>query len=96
MLSDDAESLARLLRSHVGPDAKGVGPDVSQLVALWDGRDLGALRPAIDELARRGFVRVDIGLSMGARDTRLKRYDLRNVVSVTVLEPMQAYLDERE
>lgn len=38
MLSDDAQDLADLLRSHVGPDVKGIGPDVGRLVELWGDR----------------------------------------------------------
>ncbi len=92
MLSDNADELARELRSHVGPDRVGVGPDVTQLVKLWGSRDPAALRPAMDELEGLGFIRVDTGMAMSPTGVG-PEYNVRNIVRVSVTEALQDYLD---
>jgi hypothetical protein len=94
MLSENAEELARLLRESIGADKTGVGPDINELLELWGDRDRADLRPALDELANIGFIRINTG--MGSAPSGLKRYGLNDVVGVTVLESMQDYLDETE
>ena len=90
MLSDDALKVAIALRQNVGPDKKGAGPDVKMLVSLVD-MTSEDLRRAVDELKGLGFVKLElrIGTAMeGIPD------DFRDVAGVSVLEPMQAFLDQ--
>lgn len=91
MLSDYANELARELRSHVR-DQVGIGPDMDQLVRLWGARDPGALRPAIDELAGCGFIRINTKL--GSPHAKIgSEYAVRDVAAVAVTEALQVYLD---
>ena len=92
MLTEDAIALLALLRSFVGPHAKGMGPDVDQLIELWRPNDPSTLRPALDELDRRGFVSVRGGMAMATNAIRTQ-YGVNGIVSVTVTETMQAYRD---
>jgi hypothetical protein len=59
VLSEQAETLAELLRVLTGPGATGIGPDAGQLVDLWRDEDPGLLRPAIEELRGHGFIDVE-------------------------------------
>ena len=92
MLSDNANELARELRSHVVPDRVGVGPDVAQLVKLWGSRDPAQLRPAMDELEGLGFILIDKRL--GAPQAGIPpEFAVREVAGVQVTEELQDYLD---
>lgn len=92
MLSDNAIELAMALRQHVGADKSGVGPSVPRLVELWGSRNPAALRPAIDELERWGFIRVDKGI--GSSSTGIPTdYSVRGIVGVAITEALQEYLD---
>ena len=93
MLSDNAMNLAITLRSHVGSDQVGVGPDVKELVELWGGKDPAALRPAMDELERLGFILIDRRL--GSPQAWISsEFAVRDVVGVQVTEAFQDYLDD--
>lgn len=92
MLSANTFDLAQKLREAIGADKKGIGLECTALVSLWEDRDPTTLRSAIDELAMLGFVRVDKGIGASHPDIP-SDYNLRGVVCVTVMEPLQAYLD---
>lgn len=93
MLSENARFLAYELRQKVGPDVKGVGPGLPAVVEIWDDREPNELRPAIDELASLGFVRVSPKLGAPHPDIP-NEYGLRDVASVSVMEPLQQHFDD--
>ena len=93
MLSENAMELAFLLRSFVGQDGIGVGPDVGQLVECWGDRDPSSLRPAMDELATFGFLNVNEGIGTPYQKIAAE-YGLRGVVGVQVTRAMQEWLDQ--
>jgi len=94
MLSDNAMKLALLLRQEIGPDKVGLGVEPARLVELWGDAEPIALLPAINELQRSGFVRMDTGIPLGRPSNFPAQWGLRDVVSVTVLEPLQEYCDD--
>ncbi|MDX2465362.1 MAG: hypothetical protein QNK31_12735 [Porticoccus sp.] len=94
MLSSNGKLLASLLRMKYGADVKGVGPDVTQLITLWGNHSKEGLRPVVDELENKGFITVDKGT--GTSTPEIKAYNLKNIVGITIQEPMQAYLDNSE
>ena len=92
MLSDNTEDLARLLRSHIGEDRVGVGPDIGRLVELWGDKDPAALRPAIDELESVEFLRVDRGIPAHPSGVG-SEFGVRGIAGVATTEALQNYLD---
>ncbi len=95
MLSDNALKLALLLRHKIGPNSKGLGVEAPELVGLWGDSEPTALLRAIKELESFGFVRKDTGIPGGPSNIP-SQWGLRDVVSVTVLEPLQEYCDRSE
>jgi hypothetical protein len=95
MLSDLALEFALVLRKEIGADKQGVGLDGNRLIVLWAERDPADLVPVLEELEALGFIRIDRGIP--SRPTPADRiFGMRNIVGVTVLEPMQDYLDQFE
>ena len=92
LLSDNAMNLAMDIRSREGADRIGVGPDVNQLVELWGSRDPAALRPAIDELERLGFIRVDKAIGSSSVGVSAD-YNVQSVAGIAITETLQEYLD---
>ncbi len=90
MLSDNALDVALALRKYIGADTTGVGPEIAKLVTLVE--KAGAeLLSALNELEQLGFVRVNRG--QGKLHLGIPK-ELRGIVGVAVLEPLQVYLDE--
>ncbi len=92
MLSPEAMTLMALLRSEVGPDKKGIGPQAGRLMDLWQPHDPADLRPAMDELESFDFITIHCGIAHDS-DKRRVHHGLRDVVSVAVTEAMQSYCD---
>lgn len=90
MLSDAAKELAYELRLHIGSDKVGIGPELSPLMGLVPDMEPSVLAAALRELEGLGFVRVDRAI---ATQDRPEPRELRGIVGVTVLEPLQAYFD---
>ena len=93
MLSDIAIHVAEELREHVGKDKVGVGPNsAKQIIDLFPDYGAPELRDALDELARRGFIRLDTGLRMEPIPVGVPR-EFRDVAGLSVMEPLQKYFD---
>jgi hypothetical protein len=90
MLSDTALSIVCKLRDYVRSDKVGVGPDIATLVTGID-KTGAELVCALNELEQLGFVSVK--RAIGSSRSGVPK-ELRNVVSVYVLEPLQDYLDK--
>lgn len=93
MLSDSALKLAAILRAHEGPDVKGVGPDINQLISLWSDNPPEDLRPAMEELKRIGFINIDLRISAPV-PAEMKPYNVRDVVGIQITEAMQSFMDQ--
>ena len=93
MLSNLARNVALGLRKHVGPDLRGIGPDIIMLLRLFKEIQPCDLRAAIEELSSVGFIRIDKGIP--ASTTSIPR-ELRGIAGVTVLERLQSNFDETE
>ena len=84
--------LAYLLRRREGADRVGVGPDVNQLLKLWGENDPLALRPAIEELEKFGFLRVDRGMPNEVNRVHIE-YKVRDIAGVAITERFQEHCD---
>lgn len=91
-MSENQFELAYALRRQVGADSVGIGPDLSELLPLVEDMPPETIAHTITELESYGFLRVN-------RATRTQDQpgprELGGVVSVTVLEPLQQYFDDR-
>jgi hypothetical protein len=94
MNMETAVVLLRFLCEEVGPDQKGVGPDVKRLILLWGNNEPSDLGLAVNELERQGFI--DVERHIAGTDAQRARYGLRGIVGVHVTEAMQAYCDTLE
>jgi hypothetical protein len=81
MLSGEALDVAFILRARIGPLAHGEGPTV-ELVRSESGLAAAQFARALDELQSVGFVAINAESADGP--------------AITVLPPLQIYLDDLE
>lgn len=55
--------LAQRLQDEVGHENEGIGPDINQLIRMFDGMDFQRLRDDLEELERHGLIRIDTGIA---------------------------------
>jgi hypothetical protein len=95
ILSEDALTIALAVRRFVGPDKKGVGLGVEELLTLDGVKDMppSDIVRAFAELERYGFFGVNRGVGEHRPGTPK---ELRDIVSVTITETFQTLLDGME
>jgi hypothetical protein len=92
-MDESASTLAVMLRMKLGSDVQGTGPDCAQLAEMWSEEDPAALRPAIDELEHKGFIKVNRRIAT-AHEGIPNELRLRDIAGISVTESLQEYFDE--
>ncbi|MEM7223941.1 MAG: hypothetical protein AAF495_13235 [Pseudomonadota bacterium] len=95
MLSQEALTLIRELRRFIGESRVGVTLDCLQVIQVWGENCPDGLRPAMEELADSGLVRLDSTEGVPMPEV-CAAYGLSEVAGLTVVRPLKDFEDRAD